>query len=84
MVGVHRLPTLADREKLPYIEALVKETLRWHPVAPMGIPHACTQDDIYSGYRIPKGSLIMPNIWSFLPHSSQCNKTTLTMQQTGP
>ncbi|PKY03509.1 cytochrome P450 [Aspergillus campestris IBT 28561] len=64
VVGVHRLPTYADREKLPYIDALVKETLRWHPVAPMALPHACIQDDMYSGYRIPKGSLILPNIWA--------------------
>jgi hypothetical protein len=29
----------------------------------MGIPHMCTEDDIYEGYHIPKGSLIMANIW---------------------
>lgn len=63
ILGPNKIPSYTDRENLPYIDALVKETLRWHPVAPMGIPHMCTQDDIYKGYRIPKGSLIMPNIW---------------------
>lgn len=68
VIGPNKLPTFDDRDKLPYIEAIVKETLRWHPVAPMCIPHLCTQDDIYEGHFIPKGSIIMPNIWFVLPH----------------
>lgn len=63
VLGPNRLPTFEDRDNLPYIEALVKETLRWHPVAPTGIPHLCTEDDLYNGYLIPKGALILPNIW---------------------
>jgi hypothetical protein len=31
-----RLPTFGDRAQLPYVDALVKEVLRWHPVAPLG------------------------------------------------
>ncbi|BCS21176.1 cytochrome P450 [Aspergillus puulaauensis] len=65
VIGPNKLPTFADRAKLPYIEAVVNESLRWHPVAPMGIPHMCTEDDAYEGYLIPKGSLVLPNIWTF-------------------
>lgn len=36
VVGVDRLPTLSDRENLPYIEALMKEVLRFNPVANLG------------------------------------------------
>ena len=36
VVGTQRLPTIADRENLPYTEALVKEVLRWNPVTPLG------------------------------------------------
>ncbi|KAJ4358754.1 uncharacterized protein N0V89_003338 [Didymosphaeria variabile] len=61
----NRLPVSADRQKLPYIEALVSETHRWHPVAPMALPHASTKDDVINGYRIPKGSLLLPNNWWF-------------------
>ena len=32
-----RLPTLADEKLLPYVGALVKEVLRWHPVVPLGL-----------------------------------------------
>lgn len=30
-----RLPDFSDRQQLPYIEALVMESLRWHPVVPL-------------------------------------------------
>ncbi|KAI0516774.1 cytochrome P450 [Xylaria bambusicola] len=65
VIGSNRLPTMADRENLPYVEALVKEVYRWHPIAPMGIPHTTTDDDIYEGYLIPKGSTIFANVWHF-------------------
>ncbi|KAE8138727.1 cytochrome P450 [Aspergillus pseudotamarii] len=59
----NKLPKFDDRNKLPYIDAMVKETLRWHPIGPMGVPHLVTEDDIYEGYLILKGALILPNIW---------------------
>ena len=37
VVGKSRLPTLEDRENLPYVEAIVKETLRWENAAPTGM-----------------------------------------------
>ena len=36
VVGRERLPTLADRPKLPYVNAVVSEMMRWAPVVPMG------------------------------------------------
>lgn len=63
VVGPNRLPTYADRENLPYINAMVKEVLRWHPVAPMGLPHTSTEDDECEGYLIPKGSMLFGNVW---------------------
>jgi cytochrome P450 len=36
VVGPNRLPTFDDEDKLPYIRAMVKETLRWRPVAVLG------------------------------------------------
>jgi cytochrome P450 len=40
-------PVFDDRPRLPIVEALAKETLRWRPVSAGGIPHAVTQDDEY-------------------------------------
>ncbi|KAG1723174.1 cytochrome P450, partial [Suillus paluster] len=67
VVGPDRLPSFADRESLPYIEALVKEVLRWNAVVPTSVPHRVTDDDIHDGYYIPKGSLIIANIWLVPP-----------------
>ena len=36
VVGRDRLPTFEDRQRLPYIEALCKELIRWRMVAPIG------------------------------------------------
>ena len=43
IVGRQRMPTMDDQRNLPYIQALVKELLRWQPVTPMGIAHRCTE-----------------------------------------
>lgn len=66
VVGTDRLPNFEDREKLPYIDALVKEAMRWWPVAPMGFPHTATEDIQYRGHRIPKGAYLLPAVWWFL------------------
>jgi cytochrome P450 len=67
VLGMHVFPSVADRESLPYIEAVVKEALRWHTVAPLGLPHKTDEDDVINGYLIPKGALILPNIWYIHP-----------------
>ncbi|KAG2362235.1 cytochrome P450 [Suillus spraguei] len=66
VVGPDRLPSFADRDFLPYTEALVKEALRWNAVSPIGFPHCVAEDDIHDGYYIPKGSLVFANIWFML------------------
>lgn len=63
VIGSGRLPVCADRDNLPYIMAVMKETHRWHPVAPMGLPHASIAEDVCKGYRIPKGAMLMANTW---------------------
>lgn len=60
VVGPSRLPDFDDLDNMPYIQAVVKETMRWMPVLPIGLPHAVISDDSYKGYHIPKGSMIIP------------------------
>ncbi|OJT08570.1 O-methylsterigmatocystin oxidoreductase [Trametes pubescens] len=64
VVGRTRLPDFEDRNNLPYVNAIVKELTRWNVVAPMGLPHAALEDDEYNGYFIPKGSIVMVNVWA--------------------
>jgi len=63
VVGLDRLPQASDRSRLPYVGALLKEVLRWQVPAPMSLPRATGEDDVYNGYFIPKGSVIFPNVW---------------------
>ncbi|RXW19052.1 hypothetical protein EST38_g6810 [Candolleomyces aberdarensis] len=58
----HRLPTMADRPNLPYVDAILKETSRWHLLGPFGAPHMLDTDDVYNGFFIPKGTIVLPNM----------------------
>ena len=62
VVGNARPPTFADIPSLPYIRAMVKETLRWSPIIPFGVPHASIADDWYEGMFIPKGTICLQNM----------------------
>ncbi|KAK1230501.1 hypothetical protein PQX77_006429 [Marasmius sp. AFHP31] len=64
VVGRHRMPKFSDMEDLPYIRATVREVLRWRTVVPIGAPHLSTEDDWYGGYYIPKGTIVISNIWA--------------------
>ncbi|KAF8837335.1 cytochrome P450 [Paxillus ammoniavirescens] len=64
VLGTDRLPDFEDRPFLPYVEAVLRETQRWQPVLPLGIPHATTSSDIYKGFYIPKGATIVANVWA--------------------
>ncbi|KAK0491547.1 cytochrome P450 [Armillaria novae-zelandiae] len=68
VIGTDRLPTLDDRACLPFIGALIKEIIRWGPVAPLGLRHRVKEDDVYSGYHIPKGATVIANICYILTH----------------
>lgn len=59
VVGPSRLPDFDDLERMPYIQAIVMETMRWMPVVPIGVPHAVVTDDVYKGYHIPKGAMVV-------------------------
>jgi len=77
VVGNDRLPTFSDRDSLPYLATMLKEVIRWGPTTPLGAPHCVEQDDVHNGYFIPKGSIIMPNIWHFL-HDPEVYKNPMT------
>ncbi|TRM66939.1 cytochrome P450 [Schizophyllum amplum] len=63
VVGPTRMPDFADRPHLPYLERIVLETFRFWPVIPIA-PHKVTEDDIYEGMFIPKGSTVTYNAYA--------------------
>jgi hypothetical protein len=58
-----RLPTMEDEPRMQYVRGCVKESLRWMPTPILGMVRAPTRDDVYMGYRIPKGATVMMNVW---------------------
>ncbi|KAG9316767.1 cytochrome P450 [Chiua virens] len=70
VVGNDRLPDFSDRPSLPYVEAVLQESLRWYPAVPLGLPHATTTEDVYNGTYIPKGVTVLVNIWG-LTHDEE-------------
>ncbi|KAG1797042.1 cytochrome P450 [Suillus plorans] len=63
-VGHDSMPCLDDRASLTYLDAILCEVLRWHSPAPLGFAHAASNDDVYEGYFIPKGTIVMVNQWA--------------------
>lgn len=70
VLGPNRLPTFEDMAALPYLTAIMKECHRWEPTVPLAIPHLLTEDDVYNGYFLPKGTLVVPNSWYALRPSN--------------
>ncbi|KAH9483138.1 Cytochrome P450 monooxygenase COX2 [Psilocybe cubensis] len=66
VVGRGRLPEFSDRDAMPYVNALVKESVRWNQVIPLAVGHMATEDDEYDGYFIPRGTVVMGNGWAIL------------------
>ncbi|KAI0817856.1 putative cytochrome P450 [Xylaria sp. FL0064] len=65
VVGADRMPLPEDEPNLQYVRGCVKESLRWMPVTIMGaMPHALTQDDHYMGFRLPKGAVLVNNVYT--------------------
>ncbi|GAB7349169.1 hypothetical protein MBLNU459_g8105t1 [Dothideomycetes sp. NU459] len=63
--NAERLPGWEDREKLPYITAVVKEGFRWRPnIAEIGAPTTLIKDDEYEGYKFPAGTVFTWNAWA--------------------
>ncbi|XP_031407329.1 xanthotoxin 5-hydroxylase CYP82C4-like isoform X2 [Punica granatum] len=62
-IGRDRWVRDSDIESLPYLQAIVKETLRLYPPAPHLIPHEGDEDCIVNGYLVPKGSRLFVNVW---------------------
>ena len=66
VVGKDRLPTFADRERLPYLHAVITEAIRFASTTPVGVPHRLMEDDEYEGMFLPKGAMVMANTWAML------------------
>uniref|UniRef100_A0A2P2NZH0 Uncharacterized protein MANES_12G048600 n=1 Tax=Rhizophora mucronata TaxID=61149 RepID=A0A2P2NZH0_RHIMU len=62
-VGKDRCVEDSDIDNLPYIQAIIKETLRLCPPGPLAVPRQATEDCYLCGYYIPKGTHLFINLW---------------------
>ncbi|XP_054853241.1 cytochrome P450 2K4-like [Eublepharis macularius] len=67
-------PQIEHRSKLPYTDAVIHEVQRFANILPMDLPHATTTDVTLKGYFIPKGTYIVPLLYSVLYDESQWEK----------
>ncbi|KAI7726634.1 hypothetical protein M8C21_014188, partial [Ambrosia artemisiifolia] len=63
-VGNDRFLEMSDIEHLPYLSCIVKETMRLYPSAPLLVPHESKDDCEVGGYNVPKGTMLMLNVWA--------------------
>ncbi|XP_010525432.1 PREDICTED: cytochrome P450 98A3 [Tarenaya hassleriana] len=64
VVGRDRILTEPDFSTLPYLQCVVKESMRLHPPTPLMLPHRANADVTIGGYHIPKGSNVLVNVWA--------------------
>ncbi|XP_071731466.1 cytochrome P450 CYP82D47-like [Rutidosis leptorrhynchoides] len=63
-IGKNKQVDDSDINKLVYLQAVVKETLRLYPAAPFGAPRVFSKDCTVSGYHVPKGTWLIVNLSS--------------------
>ena len=60
----HQLLHESDIDRLPYLQAIVKETLRLHPAGPLLLPYIATDDVELLGFVVPKNTQLLVNAWA--------------------
>ncbi|KYM98059.1 hypothetical protein ALC62_11405 [Cyphomyrmex costatus] len=61
VTGRKRFPTLDDKPKMPYVEAIVLESMRVFVGRTLSVPHRALKDTSIVGHKIPKDTMLVVN-----------------------
>ncbi|TFK91405.1 cytochrome P450 [Polyporus arcularius HHB13444] len=65
VIGPDRLPTIEDRDSLPYVESVLVEVLRLRPPV-SAVSREAGHDDVHDGFLVEKGTFLIVNFWGML------------------
>ncbi|KAK2460404.1 hypothetical protein APHAL10511_007569 [Amanita phalloides] len=63
VVGLDRMPMLSDMSSLPYVNAILEECNRLHPIAPLNLPHEMVCDEVVNSVLYPKDAALFTNLY---------------------
>ncbi|XP_052201692.1 cytochrome P450 81Q32-like [Diospyros lotus] len=63
-VGHDSLICESDVAGLPYLRCIINETMRMHPASPLLVPNDSCDDCTIGGYNIPRGTMLLVNMWA--------------------
>ncbi|XP_071454081.1 methyl farnesoate epoxidase-like [Hetaerina americana] len=73
-LGAGCCPCLEDRNRLPYLEAVLQEVMRINPIAPLAVPHRATEDTTIAEYNVPKNTWFNLSLWAIAHDPDKWNK----------